>query len=73
VIAFGIAVSTVLGRFVIPIYYVLGERLRARGTGSTPAAPAASTDGDGHPLAAVPDELVAAEAGAAKAENAGKY
>ena len=30
VIAFGIAVSTVLGRFVIPIYYVLGERLIAR-------------------------------------------
>ena len=28
VIAFGIAVSTVLGRFAIPIYYVLGERLR---------------------------------------------
>src|SRR4029077_18809268 len=27
VIAFGIAVSTVLGRFVIPIYYALGERL----------------------------------------------
>jgi hypothetical protein len=27
VIASGIAVSTVLGRFVIPIYYVLGERL----------------------------------------------
>jgi HAE1 family hydrophobic/amphiphilic exporter-1 len=27
VIAFGIAVSTILGRFVIPIYYVLGERL----------------------------------------------
>jgi HAE1 family hydrophobic/amphiphilic exporter-1 len=26
VIAFGIAVSTVLGRFIIPIYYVLGER-----------------------------------------------
>jgi HAE1 family hydrophobic/amphiphilic exporter-1 len=26
VIAFGIAVSTVLGRFVIPVYYVLGER-----------------------------------------------
>ena len=25
VIAFGIAVSTVLGRFVIPIYYVLGR------------------------------------------------
>ncbi|MEW4566631.1 multidrug efflux RND transporter permease subunit [Tautonia sp. JC769] len=27
VIAFGIGVSTVLGRFVIPIYYVLGERI----------------------------------------------
>ena len=27
VIAFGIAVSTILGRFVIPIYYVLGERI----------------------------------------------
>jgi HAE1 family hydrophobic/amphiphilic exporter-1 len=27
VIAFGIALSTVLGRFVIPIYYVLGERV----------------------------------------------
>jgi hypothetical protein len=30
VLAFEIAVSTVLGRFVIPIYYVLGERLRGR-------------------------------------------
>jgi HAE1 family hydrophobic/amphiphilic exporter-1 len=30
VIAFGIAVSTILGRFVIPIYYVLGERLIER-------------------------------------------
>jgi hypothetical protein len=38
VIAFGIAVSTVLGRFVIPIYYVLGERLGA--LGRRPAAPA---------------------------------
>ena len=27
VIAFGILISTVLGRFVIPVYYVLGERL----------------------------------------------
>jgi HAE1 family hydrophobic/amphiphilic exporter-1 len=27
VIAFGILISTVLGRFVIPIYYVLGERM----------------------------------------------
>ena len=29
VIAFGILVSTILGRFVIPVYYVLGERLIA--------------------------------------------
>jgi HAE1 family hydrophobic/amphiphilic exporter-1 len=38
VIAFGIAVSTILGRFVIPIYYVLGERLIdyfARGRGES--------------------------------------
>jgi len=27
VIVFGMAVSTVLGRFVIPVYFVLGERL----------------------------------------------
>ena len=26
VIAFGMLVSTILGRFVIPVYYVLGER-----------------------------------------------
>ena len=63
VIAFGIAVSTVLGRFVIPIYYVLGERLRGRGTRPVRPSPAAPTDGDGHPLAAVPAEPVAAEAG----------
>ena len=30
VIAFGMIVSTILGRFVIPVYYVLGERLIAR-------------------------------------------
>jgi len=29
VIVFGMAVSTVLGRFVIPIYYILGERISA--------------------------------------------
>jgi hydrophobe/amphiphile efflux-1 (HAE1) family protein len=43
VIAFGIAVSTILGRFVIPIFYVLGERLidhLARGRGdSDPSDP----------------------------------
>src|SRR4029077_10129931 len=38
VIAFGIAVSTILGRVVIRIYYVLGERLidhSARGRGES--------------------------------------
>ena len=44
VIAFGIAVSTVLGRFVIPIYYILGERLidylaRHRNRAAEPKAP----------------------------------
>jgi HAE1 family hydrophobic/amphiphilic exporter-1 len=44
VIAFGIAVSTILGRFVIPIYYVLGERLidrfsRGRGESNRPHRP----------------------------------
>jgi hydrophobe/amphiphile efflux-1 (HAE1) family protein len=48
VIAFGMAVSTILGRFVIPIYYVLGERLidrlaRARERGDRPV------EGDDHP------------------------
>jgi len=31
-------VSTVLGRFVIPIYYVLGERISQRFGGGTQAA-----------------------------------
>jgi multidrug efflux pump subunit AcrB len=57
-IAFGIAVSTVLGRFVIPIYDVLGERLR----GSRPH-PAATLDGDGQPHVAFPAAPVAAGAG----------
>ena len=39
VIAFGIAVSTVLGRFVIPIYYVLGERVRGSRPSPVPRAP----------------------------------
>src|SRR5438445_3043769 len=50
VIAFGIAVSTVLGRFVIPIYYVLGERLIGSGTRAArpvQAIPAAHADGRG--------------------------
>jgi HAE1 family hydrophobic/amphiphilic exporter-1 len=47
VIAFGIAVSTVLGRFVIPIYYVLGERLRARGELDSHAAAPSAAHGDG--------------------------
>ena len=44
VIAFGILISTILGRFVIPIYYVLGERLidhfaRVRGRSHQSHAP----------------------------------
>ena len=43
VIAFGILISTVLGRFVIPIYYVLGERLiQAFGGGIRTSRPAPS-------------------------------
>jgi hydrophobe/amphiphile efflux-1 (HAE1) family protein len=38
VIAFGILISTVLGRFVIPIYYVLGERLIAAFSGTAEQA-----------------------------------
>jgi hydrophobe/amphiphile efflux-1 (HAE1) family protein len=51
VIAFGIAVSTVLGRLVIPVYYVLGERLRARGSRPHPLAGPHGAEGpaDGHP------------------------
>jgi HAE1 family hydrophobic/amphiphilic exporter-1 len=63
VIAFGIAVSTVLGRFVIPIYYVLGERLRGPSThpaGPAPASPAAEGDGVGDHT---PAEPVVAETG----------
>jgi HAE1 family hydrophobic/amphiphilic exporter-1 len=56
VIAFGMLVSTILGRFVIPVYYVLGERLisgfrRLRGGAGEPAA-ADSKDGDGQPARA---------------------
>jgi hypothetical protein len=46
-----IAVSTVLGRFVIPIYYVLGERLRgsgARSEGTGDASPPANGNGRDH-------------------------
>ena len=62
VIAFGIAVSTVLGRFVIPIYYVLGERLRGPRTRPVRPKPATPADGDGRPPGALPAEPVA-EAG----------
>jgi predicted RND superfamily exporter protein len=55
VIAFGIAVSTILGRFVIPIYYVLGERLidhfariRARRNGDDHHHPHANGQANGH-------------------------
>jgi HAE1 family hydrophobic/amphiphilic exporter-1 len=51
VIAFGILISTILGRFVIPVYYVLGERLIAFfARGSNDEAPAAhSTAAKGPP------------------------
>jgi hypothetical protein len=62
VIAFGIAVSTVLGRFVIPIYYVLGERLRARGEHHSPAAPGAA-HGNGAATSPAATEAVSIEAG----------
>jgi hydrophobe/amphiphile efflux-1 (HAE1) family protein len=61
VIAFGIAVSTVLGRFVIPIYYVLGERVRGSRPSQAPQAPV-SPGSDGHAPdtnAAQPDPALA--------------
>jgi HAE1 family hydrophobic/amphiphilic exporter-1 len=51
VIAFGMAVSTILGRFVIPIYYVLGERLIDRFKGERAEEDEPVTTGahhDGH-------------------------
>jgi hydrophobe/amphiphile efflux-1 (HAE1) family protein len=54
VIGFGILISTVLGRFVIPIYYVLGERLIALfSRGSRDETTAARVHGDGEPAADV--------------------
>jgi hydrophobe/amphiphile efflux-1 (HAE1) family protein len=51
VIAFGILISTVLGRFVIPIYYVLGERLiRAFGGGIDAAGAGQEVDGPQPPV-----------------------
>src|SRR5207245_28803 len=47
VIAFGIAGSTLLGQFVIPVYFVLGERIRGTRTSpghQTPVSP----EVDGH-------------------------
>ncbi|WP_422924769.1 efflux RND transporter permease subunit [Singulisphaera sp. PoT] len=51
VIAFGIAVSTILGRFVIPIYYVLGEQIidffgRLRGIDNEPEGNEHGLEGD---------------------------
>ncbi len=43
VIAFGMLVSTILGRFVIPVYYVLGERLIDFFSGPPEVEPAAET------------------------------
>ena len=46
-IAFGIAVSTVLGRLVIPVYYVLGERVRARGAAGSRESDGIADDAHG--------------------------
>jgi hypothetical protein len=66
VIAFGIAVSTVLGRFVIPIYYVLGERLidflsRRRGNEEKPEASSLLPHWDVHRNGAVIRQEAAVE------------
>ncbi len=68
VIAFGIAVSTVLGRFVIPIYYVLGERLidrfsRRRDEDEVSLDPAISDHGQPHRVAGSNGRPVAVVAG----------
>src|SRR4029077_17290310 len=46
VIVFGMLISTILGRFVIPVYYVLGERIRSRGPRTESAAPDEFSDDD---------------------------
>jgi multidrug efflux pump subunit AcrB len=49
VIAFGMLVSTILGRFVIPVYHVLGERIRdARSGPIPPESPEPEPGSDGH-------------------------
>jgi Na+-driven multidrug efflux pump len=58
VIAFGMLISTILGRFVIPIYYVLGERLIHAFAG-TPEAESAEHAGEetGPPLKRKEEEV----------------
>ncbi len=53
VIVFGMLVSTVLGRFVIPVYYVLGERLidrLARFRGASHSEEISTKSGDSAPV-----------------------
>jgi HAE1 family hydrophobic/amphiphilic exporter-1 len=64
VIAFGIAVSTVLGRFVIPIYYVLGERLRGNRVPPAQPSEAPSVDRAQRAPGTIPAQPVAIDAGA---------
>jgi hydrophobe/amphiphile efflux-1 (HAE1) family protein len=45
VIVFGMLISTVLGRFVIPVYYVLGERLIDAMAGGPPAVTQSAIEG----------------------------
>jgi HAE1 family hydrophobic/amphiphilic exporter-1 len=59
-IAFGMAVSTILGRFVIPVYYVLGERIidffsRPDPLDNEPDAPAGLHGDNGSPDAVEAD------------------
>jgi hydrophobe/amphiphile efflux-1 (HAE1) family protein len=71
VIAFGIAVSTILGRFVIPIYYVLGERLRGRRSDPDRPSRAARADGEGRASATLPAEPIAVATGLVAPEGDG--
>ncbi len=50
VIAFGMLISTVLGRFVIPIYYVLGERISQRFRGGREVEPPQHSESGHHAI-----------------------
>ncbi len=70
VIAFGIAVSTVLGRFVIPIYYVLGERIIDFFAGLRPSDEEPMDGDEGHPNHEGPGGLANGDLGKLALESA---